>query len=82
MINRREFIQNSMLTGIGITLGGPTDIVSPNSNEEVSSMILLGSNDKVQDEAYWKQIRGLFQIPDDFINLENGFMRIWRWTSG
>ncbi len=73
MINRRDFIQNSMLTGIGITLGGPTDIVSPNSNEEVSSMIPLGSNDKVQDEAYWKQIRGLFQIPDDFINLENGY---------
>lgn len=73
MLNRRDFIQNSMLTGIGITLGGPTDMINQNLKNEDVAFIPAGSNDKVQDEAYWKQIRGMFQTTDDFINLENGY---------
>jgi selenocysteine lyase/cysteine desulfurase len=71
MLNRKSFLQNTLLSGAGLAFFNKTHgfITEPILPEPPP----LPGSDRVHDEKYWKHIRSLFYVPKDFINLENGY---------
>ena len=62
-----------MLSGIGFTMINNNSLAS-NSIESASfAENLIPNVGGVDDEIYWKKVRTLFQVPEGFINLENGY---------
>lgn len=73
MIDRRSFLHHTMLTGIGLSVLNPGRLegMQPISENTISGHLTEGGS--VTDEKYWKKIRGMFHVPEGFINLENGY---------
>jgi selenocysteine lyase/cysteine desulfurase len=72
-MQRRKFLQAAAK---GALVAGSTALVWKHSNSK--PLPLLPPKDRpidelVQDEEYWSGIRQFFEIPTEFINLENGY---------
>jgi selenocysteine lyase/cysteine desulfurase len=66
-MNKRSFIKNTTLTGIGATLGMDA-LAALFETKKHSSAAALAADDK-----FWNQIRSQYMLKPDYINLENGF---------
>ncbi len=66
-MNKRSFIKNATLTGIGATLGMDA-LAALFETKKHSSAAALAADDK-----FWNQIRTQYMLKPDYINLENGF---------
>ena len=66
-MNKRSFIKNATLTGIGATLGMDA-LAALFETKKHSSAAALAA-----DEPFWNQIRSQYMLKPDYINLENGF---------
>ena len=66
-MNKRSFIKNITLTGIGAQFGMNAFAEVFNSKKNISSEILAS------DDDFWKQIRDQYLLKPDYINLENGY---------
>ncbi|MEY3576460.1 MAG: hypothetical protein RL394_42 [Bacteroidota bacterium] len=66
-MNKRSFIKNATLTGIGFGLGMDT-LAALFETKKHSSAAALAA-----DDQFWKQIRTQYMLKPDYINLENGF---------
>jgi len=66
-MNKRSFIKNATLTGIGATLGMDA-LAALFETKKHSSAAVLAADDK-----FWNQIRTQYMLKPDYINLENGF---------
>lgn len=66
-MNKRSFIKNATLTGIGATLGMDT-LAALFETKKHSSAAALAA-----DDQFWNQIRSQYMLKPDYINLENGF---------
>jgi selenocysteine lyase/cysteine desulfurase len=66
-MNKRSFIKNATLTGIGATMGMDA-LAALFETKKHSSATALAS-----DDQFWKQIRTQYMIKPDYINLENGY---------
>ena len=66
-MNKRSFIKNATLTGIGATLGMDA-LAALFETKKHSSAAALAADDK-----FWNQIRSQYMLKPDYINLENGF---------
>jgi selenocysteine lyase/cysteine desulfurase len=66
-MNKRSFIKNATLTGIGATLGMDA-LAALFETKKHSSAAALAA-----DDQFWNQIRTQYMIKPDYINLENGF---------
>jgi selenocysteine lyase/cysteine desulfurase len=66
-MNKRTFIKNIAIAGIGTPLG-------MNSLKEYFEKSADISNDVLaSDDAFWKKIRNQYILKTDYINLENGY---------
>lgn len=66
-MNKRSFIKNAALSGIGATLGMDALASLFDAKKNVSATALAA------DDAFWKNIRNQYVLKPDYINLENGF---------
>ena len=66
-MNKRSFIKNATLTGIGASLGMDA-LAALFETKKHSSAAALAADDK-----FWNQIRTQYMLKPDYINLENGF---------
>lgn len=66
-MNKRSFIKNATLTGIGATLGMDA-LAALFETKKHSSAAALAA-----DDQFWNQIRSQYMLKPDYINLENGF---------
>ena len=66
-MNKRSFIKNATLTGIGASLGVDA-LAALFETKKYSSAAALAADDK-----FWNQIRSQYMLKPDYINLENGF---------
>ena len=66
-MNKRSFIKNATLSGIGATLGMDALAALFETKKNTSAAVLAA------DDQFWKQIRTQYMIKPDYINLENGF---------
>ncbi len=66
-MNKRSFIKNATLTGIGATLGMDA-LAALFETKKHSSAAALAA-----DDQFWNQIRTQYMLKPDYINLENGF---------
>ena len=66
-MNKRSFIKNATLTGIGASLGMDA-LAALFETKKYSSAAALAADDK-----FWNQIRTQYMLKPDYINLENGF---------
>lgn len=66
-MNKRSFIKNATLTGIGATLGMDALAALFNTKYGVSGDALA------RDEEFWKMIRKHYLLKPEYINLENGY---------
>ena len=66
-MNKRSFIKNATLTGIGASLGMDA-LAALFETKKHSSAAALAADDK-----FWNQIRIQYMLKPDYINLENGF---------
>jgi selenocysteine lyase/cysteine desulfurase len=66
-MNKRSFIKNATLTGIGATLGMDALAALFETKKHSSAAALA------VDDQFWNQIRTQYMIKPDYINLENGF---------
>ena len=66
-MNKRSFIKNATLTGIGASLGMDA-LAALFETKKHSSAAALAA-----DDQFWNQIRTQYMIKPDYINLENGF---------
>jgi len=66
-MNKRTFIKNATLTGIGTTLGMDALAALFNTKLGVSGDALA------RDEEFWKMIRKHYLLKPEYINLENGY---------
>ena len=66
-MNKRSFIKNAALSGIGATLGMDALASLFDAKKNVSATALAA------DDAFWKNIRNQYILKPDYINLENGF---------
>lgn len=66
-MNKRSFIKNATLTGIGATLGMDALAALFNTKLGVSGDALA------RDEEFWKMIRKHYLLKPEYINLENGY---------
>lgn len=66
-MNKRSFIKNATLTGIGATLGMDA-LAALFETKKHSSAAALAA-----DDPFWNQIRTQYMLKPDYINLENGF---------
>lgn len=65
-MDKRTFIKNISIMGIGITAGKPLD-------EWVKKYEVALPGQLADDEIFWKGIRKGYRIKPDYINLENGY---------
>jgi selenocysteine lyase/cysteine desulfurase len=66
-MNKRSFIKNATMTGIGATLGMDALAALFNTKTGVSGEALAS------DENFWKTIRKHYLLKPEYINLENGY---------
>jgi selenocysteine lyase/cysteine desulfurase len=66
-MNKRSFIKNATLTGIGASLGMDA-LAALFETKKHSSAAALAA-----DDQFWNQIRSQYMLKPDYINLENGF---------
>jgi selenocysteine lyase/cysteine desulfurase len=66
-MNKRSFIKNLALTGIGTPLGLDAMAALFNSKKNISAEALAS------DDSFWKSIREQYLLKPDYINLENGY---------
>ena len=66
-MDKRSFLKTASLAGIGTTLKG-SDWAA-----WLKQIPLASPGTSVTDEKYWKEIRGLYKLKPDYINLENGY---------
>ena len=66
-MNKRSFIKNLALTGIGTPLGLDAMAALFNSKKNVTAEALAS------DDSFWKSIREQYLLKPDYINLENGY---------
>jgi selenocysteine lyase/cysteine desulfurase len=66
-MNKRSFLKNAAMTGIGATLGMDALATLFETKIGVSGDVLAG------DEQFWKTIREHYLLKPDYINLENGY---------
>jgi selenocysteine lyase/cysteine desulfurase len=66
-MNKRSFIKNLALTGIGTPLGLEAMASIFNTKKNIPADILAS------DDAFWKSIREQYLLKPDYINLENGY---------
>jgi selenocysteine lyase/cysteine desulfurase len=66
-MNKRSFLKNATLTGIGASLGMDA-LAALFETKKNSSAAALAADDK-----FWNQIRTQYMLKPDYINLENGF---------
>jgi selenocysteine lyase/cysteine desulfurase len=66
-MNKRTFIKNATLTGIGATLGMDALAALFNTKLGVSGDALA------RDQEFWKMIRKHYLLKPEYINLENGY---------
>jgi selenocysteine lyase/cysteine desulfurase len=66
-MNKRSFIKNATVTGIGATLGMDA-LAALFETKKHSSAAALAA-----DDQFWNQIRTQYMLKPDYINLENGF---------
>ena len=66
-MNKRSFIKNLALTGIGTPLGLDAMAALFNSKKNISAEALASDN------SFWKSIREQYLLKPDYINLENGY---------
>ena len=67
VMNKRAFMKNATLTGIGATLGMDA-LAALYETKKHSSAAALAA-----DDQFWNQIRTQYMLKPDYINLENGF---------
>ena len=66
-MNKRSFLKNATLTGIGASLGMDA-LAALFETKKNSSAAALAA-----DDQFWNQIRSQYMLKPDYINLENGF---------
>jgi selenocysteine lyase/cysteine desulfurase len=66
-MNKRTFLKNATMTGIGATLGMDALAASFDTKLGVSGELLAS------DEKFWKTIRKHYLLKPEYINLENGY---------
>ncbi len=66
-MNKRSFIKNLALTGIGTPIGLDAMASIFNTKKNISTDTLAS------DDAFWKSIREQYLLKPDYINLENGY---------
>lgn len=66
-MNKRTFIKNATMTGIGATLGMDALAALFETKLGVTGDALAS------DEKFWKEIRKQYLLKPDYINLENGY---------
>jgi selenocysteine lyase/cysteine desulfurase len=66
-MNKRTFIRNIALTGLGTQLGMDALANAFNRESHLSASALAA------DEAFWEKIRKDYLLKNDYINLENGY---------
>ena len=66
-MNKRSFIKNATLTGIGASLGMDALAALFETRKNTSAAALAA------DDQFWNQIRSQYMLKPDYINLENGF---------
>lgn len=66
-MNKRTFIKNATMTGIGATLG--MDALAALFETKLG----VTGNALASDEKFWKEIRKQYLLKPDYINLENGY---------
>jgi len=66
-MNKRSFIKNLALTGIGTPIGLDAMAAIFNTKKNISADTLAS------DDAFWKSIREQYLLKPDYINLENGY---------
>jgi selenocysteine lyase/cysteine desulfurase len=66
-MNKRSFIKNAALSGIGATMGMDA-LAALFETKKHSSAAALAA-----DDAFWKRIRDHYILKTDYINLENGY---------
>ncbi|MFN5375245.1 MAG: aminotransferase class V-fold PLP-dependent enzyme [Chitinophagaceae bacterium] len=66
-MNKRTFIKNATMTGIGATLG--MDALAALFETKLG----VTGDSLASDEKFWKEIRKQYLLKPDYINLENGY---------
>ena len=66
-MNKRTFIKNLALTGIGTPIGLNAMATLFDSTKHIPA------DQMASDEAFWKSIRDQYLLKPDYINLENGY---------
>ncbi|MFM7838936.1 MAG: hypothetical protein ACKO6K_05170, partial [Chitinophagaceae bacterium] len=66
-MDKRSFLKTASLAGIGTTLS------SPAWAGWLKHIPQATPGTSVTDEGYWKEIRELYKLKPDYINLENGY---------
>jgi len=66
-MNKRSFIKNAALSGIGATMGMDALAALFETKKDSSAAALAA------DDAFWKGIREHYILKTDYINLENGY---------
>ena len=66
-MNKRSFIKNIAIAGIGTPLGMDSLKKYFENNSDISADVLAS------DDSFWKQIRDQYILKPDYINLENGY---------
>jgi selenocysteine lyase/cysteine desulfurase len=66
-MNKRSFLKNATMTGIGATLGMDALAALFETKLGVTGEALAS------DEKFWKEIRKQYLLKPDYINLENGY---------
>ncbi len=66
-MDKREFLKNSVLAGLGVSLAFDGLAKKMQSVEHISPLLLA------EDDDFWTGIRGGYQLKDDYVNLENGY---------
>jgi selenocysteine lyase/cysteine desulfurase len=66
-MNKRSFIKNLALTGIGTPLGLEAMATVFNGKKNTAAETLAS------DDSFWKNIREQYLLKPDYINLENGY---------
>jgi selenocysteine lyase/cysteine desulfurase len=66
-MNKRSFIKNLALTGIGTPMGLDAMAALFNNKKNITAEALA------TDDSFWKTIREQYLLKPDYINLENGY---------
>ncbi len=66
-MNKRNFIKNSVFTGLGGMLSYDILVKTIKNSADVPVAVLSG------DENFWATIRNAYKLKPDYINLENGY---------